>query len=327
MPGESSMSTESKPADSQSVVDDLMHGLRETADNIVPWFIEQMPQMYFQDTSYDTQLSHLRAIIAAKASGRPIELTLRNEDGTEWTAMRPLDYPGVLAEIVRELPLDRPLLAAKIHTANDGQLVLDTFEFGDAPMFEPDDPTQGEKLDQTIAYAAQHQPDFSPQEIVDHLHRCRAMYVQTVTPLRICKNWQLYKRVSGTDGSAISLEPESDPTQCRITVAVGNATQRVMFERIASRLAHSSINIHRAYLDVIDDSPNGSIGCSASSCRGRTVGRSIPRASCGKHCAPICFATSGWMTARLIWRIAMLNLMRFMRRSSPACAISFTRCW
>jgi glutamate dehydrogenase len=254
------MSTEGKPTHAQSVVDDLMHGLRETADEIVPWFLEQMPQMYFQDTSYETQLSHLRAIIAAKASGRPIELTLRNEDGTEWTAMRPLDYPGVLAEIVHELPHDRPLLAAKIHTANDGQLVLDTFEFGDAPMFDPDDPVQSEKLEHTIRYARENQLDVTPEQVEAHLHRCRGMYVQTVTPLRICKNWALYARVSGTDGSAISLEPEADPTQCRITVAVGNATQRVMFERIANRLAHSSINIHRAYLDVIDDSPNGSIG-------------------------------------------------------------------
>lgn len=260
MPEESSMSMESKPTHSQTVVDDLMHGLRETAETIVPWFLEQMPQMYFQDTSYDMQLSHLRAIIAAKASGRPIELTLRNEDGTEWTAMRPLDSPGVLAEIVRELPHDRHLLAAKIHTANDGQLVLDTFEFGDAPMFDEDDPGLRKKLEQTIAYAEEYQLDYTREQIAEHLRRCRAMYVQTVTPLRICKNWQLYERVSGTDGTTVSLEPESDPTQCRITVAVGNATQRVMFERIADRLAHSSINIHRAYLDVIDDSPNGSIG-------------------------------------------------------------------
>lgn len=253
-----------RPKDSARIVDELMLGLRETAEEVVPWFLSHMPRMYFQDTSAETQLSHLRAIIAAKASGRPIELTLRSEDGSEWTSMRPLDYPGVLAEIVHELPHDRPLRSAKIHTATDSTLVLDTFEFGEAPMFDPDDPATGEqqeqKVEQIIKYAQQKLPEFTADQVLEHAHRCQAEYLLTVTPLRFCKNWQLFQQVSGTDGSGVYLEPESDPKQCRITVIVGNATQRVMFERIATRLARSSVNIHRAYLDVIDDGANGSIG-------------------------------------------------------------------
>jgi glutamate dehydrogenase len=246
--------------DAAAIVDELARGLRETAEEVVPWFLRHMPPMYFQDTDHGTVLNHLRAIIAAKASGRPIELTLRSEDGSHWTAMRPLDYPGVLAEIVRELPLDRHLRSAKIHTANDGSLVLDTFEFGEAPMFDPNDPAQAMKLRQLVAYAEENYPEFTPEMIEDHLRRCRAEYVLTVTPLRMCTHWELIRRMSGTDGAAVSLERESDQTQSRIIVAVGNATQRVMFERIAVRLARSSINIHRAYLDVIDTADGGTIG-------------------------------------------------------------------
>ncbi|TVQ52221.1 MAG: glutamate dehydrogenase [Phycisphaerales bacterium] len=258
--GEETMQfVDGKPVDSHAVVDELVQGLRETADAVVPWFLKNMPLMYFQDTDYLTQLSHLRAIIAAKASNRPLELTLRSEDGTEWTSMRPLDYPGVLAELVRDLPHDRPLRAAKIHTAMDGQLVLDTFEFGESPLYDPSDPDQATKRRQVVAYADEHQLDFTEEEIDHHLAGCRAEYVLTVTPLRLNKNRALYRQVAGTDGTAISLEPESDPSQCRITVAVGNAGQRIMFERIARRLAHSSINIHRAYLDVINDGSNGTI--------------------------------------------------------------------
>ena len=92
----------SKPDDPNTVIDKVTNSLRTTAQDIVPWFLEQMPLMYFQDTNEETQLAHLRAIIAAKASGRPIELTLRSEDSAEWTCMRPLDYPGVLAEIMAD---------------------------------------------------------------------------------------------------------------------------------------------------------------------------------------------------------------------------------
>ena len=134
------------PPPVREVVDDVTASFQETAEEVVPWFIQNMPLVYFQDTDRADQLTHLRAIIAAKASGRPIELTLRNEDGSEWTSMRPHDSAGVLAELVGELPHDLTLRAAKIHTANDGSLVLDTFEFGEPEPFDPTDPRQGEKL-------------------------------------------------------------------------------------------------------------------------------------------------------------------------------------
>ena len=131
--------------DGSRLVDEVASSLRETAEAVTPWFLKNMPQVYFQDTDHATQLVHLRAIIASRASGRPIELTLRSEDGSQWTSMRPLDYPGVLAELAKELPIDSPLRAAKIHTATDGQLVLDTFEFGDTPLFDENDPEQGDQ--------------------------------------------------------------------------------------------------------------------------------------------------------------------------------------
>ncbi len=253
------MATGTKPAVVKDLIDEVIAGFREKAEETIPWFVEQMPPMYFQDTDRTEQLSHLRAIIAAKASGRPIELTLRSEDGSHWTSMRPLDYPGVLAEMVQELPQDRKLRAAKIHTAKDGNLVLDTFEFGIAPPFDPSDPLQSKKLRHTIEYASIHAPHLTKEELQRHFRRCSAEYVLTLTPLRLCKNWEMYNKLTGTDSTAIRLEPEAEPSQCRITVAYGNATTQVMLARIATRLARSMINIHRAYLDNIDDAPSGTI--------------------------------------------------------------------
>ncbi|MHC5024259.1 MAG: NAD-glutamate dehydrogenase domain-containing protein [Planctomycetota bacterium] len=254
-----STSVGDKPADAQALVEALTGSLRQTAEAVVPWFIEQMPLMYFQDTDQATRIVHLQAIIAAKASGRPIELTLRRDDGSVWTFMRPRDYPGVLAELVAQLPHDRPLRAAKIHTAADGQLVLDTFEFGETAAYDSADPQQARKLAETIEYVQSNDLAWTPADVADHLARCRSDYVTTVTPLRICTNWELFNEVSETDGTAVRLEPEADPSQCRITVAVGNATTRVMLERLATRLSRSSINIHRAYLDILDDGPHGPV--------------------------------------------------------------------
>ena len=247
------------PGDAIGVVDQVVGSLRATSEEVVPWFLEQMPQVYFQDTDEETRLVHLRAIIAARASGRPVELTLRSEDGSEWTSMRPLDYPGVLAELVSELPTDQPLRAATIHTAQDSSLVIDTFEFGELDPCDLADPAQAKKLDECIAYAATEVPDWSPEQIRDFFNRCSADVALTLTPIRMAQHWTLFKAVTGTESTSVVLTPESDPSLSRISVAVANSTRRTMLERIAERLSNASINIHRAYLDTIDDGNNGSV--------------------------------------------------------------------
>ena len=262
MGNESSKATTSPPEQPdrpEEVIDQITGGLRAQSEQVVPWFLEQMPPTYFQDTDEETRLIHLRAIIAARASGRPIEMTLRSEDGSQWTSMRPLDYPGVLAELVAELPTDQPLRAAKIHTAHDGSLVIDTFEFGESPRCDLSDPEQKIKHQEFLDFVKQEHPEWSADELTDFLQRCSADYMLTLTPLRLHKHWDMYKKISGTDGTVITLEPELDPTQTRISIAVGNSTRRTMLERLASRLSQSEINIHRAYLDSIDDGDNGTI--------------------------------------------------------------------
>ena len=262
MGNESSKATTSPPEQPdrpEEVIDQITGGLRAQSEQVVPWFLEQMPPTYFQDTDEETRLVHLRAIIAARASGRPIEMTLRSEDGSQWTSMRPLDYPGVLAELVAELPTDQPLRAAKIHTAHDGSLVIDTFEFGESPRCDLSDPEQKIKHQEFLDFVKQEHPEWSADELTDFLQRCSADYMLTLTPLRLHKHWDMYKKISGTDGTVITLEPELDPTQTRISIAVGNSTRRTMLERLASRLSQSEINIHRAYLDSIDDGDNGTI--------------------------------------------------------------------
>ncbi len=254
----------SKPDNPNSVIDKVTNSLRTTAEDIVPWFLEQMPLMYFQDTHEETQLAHLRAIIAAKASDRPIELTLRSEDGSKWTCMRPLDYPGVLAEIMDELPLNETLRAAKIHTAGDGTLVVDTFEFGEAAPFSLENQEHATQVEDTISYAQEHGLDWNADQVRSYFTRCSEDYLATITPLRMEKHWQLVESLTGTDGTAVALERESDPSLSRIIVAVSNSTRRSMLQRIATRLSKSHINIHRAYLDSIEDGDNGWItlvGC------------------------------------------------------------------
>lgn len=244
-------------AEPEKLVQELVGSFQNTAEDIVPWFLEQMPRMYFQDTDHATQLSHLKAIVAARSSDRPIDMTLVSEDGSMWTTLRGDDSPGVLAEIVKNLPMDNSLRAAKVHTSSDGHVVLDTFEFGEPHPFDENDPRQKRKLDQTIEWAAANRPEWSTDAIREHFRNCASDYITTLTPLRISHHHELFSRVSGTDGTIVELEPEADPAFSRITVVFGNARTRTSLERCSRLLARHQISIARAYLDVVQDPAHG----------------------------------------------------------------------
>ncbi|MSR18717.1 MAG: hypothetical protein EXS00_06070 [Phycisphaerales bacterium] len=247
------------PASPSHLVSDLVDGFRSTAESVVPWFLAQMPSMYFQDTSLDEQRAHLRAIIAARNSGRPLDLILRSEDGRRMTALRPANRPGILAEIVATLPMDASLRSAKIHTSADGTLVLDTFEFGERVPFDGKDVKQAAKVEQVIAYARQRDSNCDTEALRAFLHQCAAEYVLTLSPYRLTQQRGFYLSVSGTDQALVHLESESDPTQSRITIAVANARTRTMLERVAIVLARAGISIQRAYLDLVPDPDHGSV--------------------------------------------------------------------
>ncbi len=249
-------------ADPDRLVDELVGEFRETAEQVIPWFLDQMPRMYFQDTDLPTQLRHLQAIIAARTSTNadsPLDITLKKEDGSEWTALRSNDGPGVLAKIVAALPLGRSLQSAKIHTSFDGNLVLDTCEFGEATPFNIDDESQAANLESLLEYASEKRPDWTPENIRSYMSSCSQNYFETLTPLRICRHHDLYEQVRGTDGTVVDLEQEAEPTESRITIVFNNARTRTSLERCANLLAKHKVDIKRAYLDLVGCDPFGSV--------------------------------------------------------------------
>jgi glutamate dehydrogenase len=232
------------------LLDDLCGEFRSIAAELVPWFVDNMPRMYFLDTTPAAQRAHLRAILAARASGRPVDTTFRSSDGSSITAIRSGNRTGILAEVVSELPLDASLRAAKIHTSRDGSLIIDTFEFGEQEPFDPTQPRQCAAIDAAVEYAALHHPTIVSGEFRTYLAGCSSRYLLTLTPLRMCRHFELFRTVSGTELPTISLETEDDPTVARITLAVSNARTRTMLERAARVLQRHDASVVRAHLDV-----------------------------------------------------------------------------
>lgn len=239
-------------------LDDLIQGFRTAGSEVVPWFEEQMPKTYLEDTPEADRVWHLRSIIAAKASGLPLNMTFASSDGRKVTAMREGNRPGMLAEIVHGLPKGS-LRAARIHCSNDGSLIVDTFEFGDQPLFDGGQPAQAAKAREILHWARDHASDLDAKALEAHIQNCPADYVLTVSPLRLMRQRRMFMEVSGSDGAHVEIEPEADGKLSRITLAVANSRTRTMLQRSTTVLAKHGISIVRAYLDVIQDPPHGVI--------------------------------------------------------------------
>ena len=252
-----------EPNRQQGATDGIVEALSEefhaAAGTVVPWFLDNMPKMYFQDTPLDTQRIHLRSILAAKASGRPVDVTLKSADGHSITAIRSGNRPGMLADIVRDLPMDASLRAAKIHSSKDGALVIDTFEFGEQDPFDSANADQRAAITATLQYSSKEHPTCASDALRKFLASCSARYLLTLTPLRMCRHYDLFRMVTGTDKPVVSLEMESDPATSRITIAISNARTRTMLERAARILTRHKASITRAHLDIAQDSPYGTV--------------------------------------------------------------------
>jgi len=239
----------------------LIEDFSATAHEVVPWFLEQMPPAYFRDTDQRTRQVHLRAIIAARADERPLRLVVKTDDDASWTFFNEGDRPGLLAELLLQIPKDAPLRTAKVHSAQDGSLVLDTFRFGEAPRFDPSDAALAQKRGEVLELAERQGMSADELEAIGrHFEACTHDYLESVTPERICLHYGLCREVEDTDHTAIELSSEPHlEGRVRVNVAAGNARPPVLFERLCNYFGHHQFDIRRAYLDVFDDGAGGNI--------------------------------------------------------------------
>lgn len=114
-----------------------LRAAREEAESraaVVPWFVQNMPEEYFAETSETEQVRHLRALTSLHGGKLAHLLTVADEDSL--TFIVPRDRPGLLAELMEHVNRShlcrRELKSTHVHTALDGSLCLDTFRFASA---------------------------------------------------------------------------------------------------------------------------------------------------------------------------------------------------
>jgi hypothetical protein len=91
----------------KAMIYELIHQQTETIENVVPWFLENMPASYFRQVPERFRMDHIKAIAAVKDANMDLYLNLQAHlpDGRQvLTFIRPGTTAGTLLQMVSELP-------------------------------------------------------------------------------------------------------------------------------------------------------------------------------------------------------------------------------
>lgn len=231
------------------VKESVIDALADSAAQVTPMFFENLPEDYFTSVDTETQLSHLKALIATKLSGFSQDILLKSKDGSLFTFIIENSYPGQLSELLHSLPHGQPLHTAKVFTAKDDSLILDIFHFGELPKFDQDDDDDRKKMEELLAFAKDKIA--RPEDIADfeiHLRLCSQQYLHTVRPERLLQHYRIVSTIRGTNDTVINIEHRfSDRTE--ITIGIGLPNRRAMFERISRYFGKMGVDIKRAHME------------------------------------------------------------------------------
>ncbi len=239
------------------MVAELASRFRRTVEEAVPTLLRQMPSSYFHETREDSQRSHLTALVACRAAGMEPRIKLQDARGLRWTFIEGRDYPGLLSELVQQLPPDGRLREARVYTAKDASLVIDVFEFDDPHgRFDPSDSRQRRRLAETLELA----PDGPgcEERMARYFAHCSAQTVLGSSAEQLLARFQRWEGVFGSEETVVGVHPAEEPGQVRIAVTSGNANPRRLFERIVAGVGREGLSIATAQLNFVDH-PRGQV--------------------------------------------------------------------
>lgn len=222
---------------SQALIYELTRTTANTIEKVVPWFLNTMPESYFQQIPPYLRHEHLKALTAVVDADMDLYLNLKSKtrDGrVVYTFVRPTTKPGTLLSMVEELPEYNPdapnLTRLHVFSAGDDSFSLNMFVMGESkprPQAELNAKENSAVTtpyhDTILRFASEVRngkyrselPDLNPDEICfeesnlkSYLSKCRDNYLKIICehPERFLRHRMLFESVSGTEGCEARIE-------------------------------------------------------------------------------------------------------------------------
>lgn len=264
-------------ATQNAMIYELTQQQSKAIEDLVPWFLRNMPGSYFKQVPETFRMDHIKAISAIKDANIDLYLNLKRQthDGRQiYTFIRPGTAPGTLLSMVEELPYDEKMPLSRLHVFSslDNSMSLNMFVYGNKSITPR--PLDYQPINEILAFADQVQngqyPGLEPNPLFEkdalflYLKKCSDNYLNIVyrTPERFLRQRLLFASVSGTEGCEVQVEPahhEEAPGHYWVDVAVANSIPQVSLEHTCRILYLQGFDVARARMDVMDDGDNGSV--------------------------------------------------------------------
>lgn len=272
----------------KALIYELTQQQSRTIEEVVPWFLNNMPAAYFRQIPENFRIAHVKAISAVTDANMDLHLNLQAHlpDGRRvLTFIRPGTAPGTLLNMIMELPYKdnddsdyMPLTRLHVFSSEDEKMSLNMFVYGTreaapsevtedlvTPILEYAELVQKGDLGTKTPDGLKHptaSPLFEKETLMGYLGKCSHNYINfgLSNPRRFLQQMEMFDEVSGSEGTAVHIEPDSvEPNHFWVDVAVANSYPRVALENLCRLLFLHDFDVTRARLDVVPDADNGNI--------------------------------------------------------------------
>lgn len=187
----------------KALIYELTQQQTRTIEDVVPWFLANMPPAYFRQIPENFRVAHVKAISAVKDADMELHLNLQANmpDGRRViTFIRPGTAPGTLLKMIMELPFAdndgsdyMPLTRLHVFSSEDEKMSLNMFVYGNregapsevtadlvTPVLEYADLVQGGQLGTKTTDGLLHpvaSPLFDKENLMQYLRKCSHNYM------------------------------------------------------------------------------------------------------------------------------------------------------
>lgn len=262
----------------QSMVHEVMEKQKKQTEEVVPWFLQNMPASYFKQVPQELQSKHVQAIAAVRElleSELNLRMATTDKDGAHYvTFISSGTNIGLLYKQLKALapPHGHDLNAVDVFSSVDGAVALNMFTFIKGEDFNAAFNTASiEDAKHVLAVAEEIQsgkhaedsnypapsPLFERAELLKYIENIAPMYASQSNPRRFLIQRMMYEKVKDNDGVEVHIEPhfrlrdKGDHTASWLTIAASNVLPEVMLRLCCAILEARGLDISRAHMDTV----------------------------------------------------------------------------
>lgn len=232
------------------IVEELRADIDFELDDVIARIVRGLPEDYFKMLSRDDQLRQLKVLLAMGVCNLDEEIMLRSDDGRQIAVVARKNYPGLLANILQQIPTETELIGAKIFTSIEHDFIIDVFEFKPNGQSEQVTPIDFVDVETTIEYVAKAvgKPLDQVREFVSHYYPGNRILG---SPKDVAEQFLVFLDAERSNETAVRWIDAGDADQSRVTIASGSRPARDVFRKTAEFLAKRLLDIEQAYLHEI----------------------------------------------------------------------------